>query len=57
MYTDLQLDYIYFQILINLLYGVKIFMYESVYGVLSINVFLFVTIPGSNVKNFKVARR
>ena len=47
----------YFQILINVLNGVKIFVHENVYGVLSINAILFVIIPGTNVKNFKLGRR
>ena len=47
--------HLYFHILINVLYGVKIDVYESVYEVFSINAVLFVAIFGANIKNFYVS--
>ena len=47
--------HLYFNILINVLYRVKIDVYESVYEVISINAVLFVAILGANIKNFYVS--
>ena len=47
--------HLYFHILINVLYRVKIDVYESVYEVFSINAVLFVAILGANIKIFYVS--
>jgi hypothetical protein len=48
--------HLYFQILINVLSGVKTDVYESVYKVSSLNAVLFVAILGANIKNFMLAK-
>ena len=54
VYTDLQLDYIFFHLLIILLVEVKITVYENVHKIFSIKALLIVIKFGAKIKFFYV---